>query len=98
MGLASWTVVGDLIGRGGGAVGALGLTVLSVLYLPNVLIGAAAVVTGSTVQFASSKSKYDACMETKSSDHSRFTAVRHSSKRRPACFNVVPKARNSTSR
>ncbi|MGX4710317.1 DUF6350 family protein [Rhodococcus sp. DMF-1] len=49
--LWSWTVVGDLIGRGGGAVGALGLTVLSVLYLPNVLIGAAAVVTGSTVQF-----------------------------------------------
>ncbi|WP_416062924.1 DUF6350 family protein [Rhodococcus indonesiensis] len=49
--LWSWTVVGELIGRGGGAVGALGLTVLSVLYLPNVLIGAAAVVTGSTVQF-----------------------------------------------
>ncbi|NGP05099.1 hypothetical protein G6038_06280 [Rhodococcus sp. 14C212] len=49
--LWSWTVVGDLIGRGGGVTGALGLTVLSVLYLPNVLIGAAAVVAGSTVQF-----------------------------------------------
>ncbi|MDV6292852.1 cell division protein PerM [Rhodococcus aetherivorans] len=49
--LWSWTVVGDLIGRGGGVTGAFGLTVLSVLYLPNVLIGAAAVVAGSTVQF-----------------------------------------------
>ena len=54
--------------------------------------------TGSTVQFALSSAKYDACMVTKSSVHSRFTAVRHSSKRRPACFSVVPKALNSTSR
>ncbi len=53
---------------------------------------------GSTVQLASSSSKYEAFIVTKSSVHSRLTAVRHSSNRRPACFSVVPNARNSTSR
>ncbi|MCJ0905337.1 DUF6350 family protein [Rhodococcus sp. ARC_M6] len=46
--LISWTTVGDLLSRGGGFVGVLGLTVLSLLYLPNLVIGAAAVLTGAT--------------------------------------------------
>ncbi|MDI9915256.1 DUF6350 family protein [Rhodococcus sp. IEGM 1379] len=46
--LISWTTVGDLLSRGGGFVGVLGLTVLSLLYLPNLVIGAVAVLTGAT--------------------------------------------------
>lgn len=44
----SWSTVGELIESGGDVVGMLGLTVVSVLYLPNVLIGTLAVATGST--------------------------------------------------
>ncbi|MCZ4519620.1 DUF6350 family protein [Rhodococcus ruber] len=46
--LASWETAGALVEGGRDVVGMLGLTVLSVLYLPNVLIGALAVATGST--------------------------------------------------
>ncbi|CCQ17640.1 Hypothetical membrane protein [Rhodococcus sp. AW25M09] len=49
--LASWETVGALVDNGQGVVGMLGLTVMSVLYLPNVLIGALAVATGSTAGF-----------------------------------------------
>jgi hypothetical protein len=49
--LWSWTVAGELLARGDGVLGVLGLTVLSILYLPNVMIGASAVLAGSTVQF-----------------------------------------------
>ncbi|MDI9894941.1 DUF6350 family protein [Rhodococcus sp. IEGM 1381] len=49
--LASWETVGALVEGGRDVVGMLGLTVLSVLYLPNVLIGALAVATGSTAGF-----------------------------------------------
>lgn len=45
--LVSWTTVGDLLSRGGGFVGVLGLTVLSLLYLPNLVFGAVAVLTGA---------------------------------------------------
>ncbi|WP_237421506.1 low temperature viability 1 family protein [Gordonia sp. SID5947] len=44
-----WGVVGDLIGGGSDFDGYLGLTALSVLYLPNAVIGAAAVLVGSDV-------------------------------------------------
>lgn len=44
----SWTEVGDLLGGDFGVVGLLESTVLSVLYLPNVAVGAVAVVVGST--------------------------------------------------
>lgn len=47
----SWATVGALLERDNGVMGVCGLTVLSVLYLPNVMVGAAAVVTGSSVQF-----------------------------------------------
>ncbi|HET8992990.1 MULTISPECIES: cell division protein PerM [unclassified Rhodococcus (in: high G+C Gram-positive bacteria)] len=47
----SWTTMGDLLERGEGVVGVLGLTVLSVLYLPNVFLGASSILAGSTVQF-----------------------------------------------
>lgn len=47
----SWTTMGDLLERGGGVVGVLGLTVLSILYLPNVFLGASSILAGSTVQF-----------------------------------------------
>ncbi|MEE2059797.1 cell division protein PerM [Rhodococcus artemisiae] len=47
----SWTTMGDLLERGGGIVGVLGLTVLSILYLPNVFLGASSILAGSTVQF-----------------------------------------------
>ena len=47
----SWTTMGDLLERGGGVVGVLGLTVMSVLYLPNVFLGASSILAGSTVQF-----------------------------------------------
>ncbi|WP_241385476.1 cell division protein PerM [Rhodococcus sp. CH91] len=49
--LWSWEVVGELLARGDHWTGVLGLTVLSILYLPNVVIGAAAVLAGSTVHF-----------------------------------------------
>lgn len=44
-----WGIVGDLIGGGSDFDGYLGLTALSVLYLPNAVIGAAAVLVGSDV-------------------------------------------------
>ncbi|MFD6896487.1 DUF6350 family protein [Rhodococcus sp. NPDC060086] len=47
----SWTTMGDLLERGGGVVGVLGLTVLSILYLPNVFFGSSSILAGSTVQF-----------------------------------------------
>ncbi|QBJ97539.1 hypothetical protein ERC79_17515 [Rhodococcus sp. ABRD24] len=50
----SWSEVGALIDEGGGVMGMLGLTVLSVLYLPNVAVGAAAVLTGGTVHVGGS--------------------------------------------
>lgn len=43
----STSTLGTLIDSGGGIGGALGLTAVSVLYLPNVVVAAAAVVTGS---------------------------------------------------
>ncbi|MFE4502991.1 DUF6350 family protein [Rhodococcus sp. NPDC056743] len=46
--LISWSTVGDLLSRGGGFVGVLGLTVLSLLYLPNLVVGAVAVMTGAS--------------------------------------------------
>ena len=46
--LWSWSEVGDLLGEGGGVVGVLGLTVVSVLYLPNVAVGGVAVLLGGT--------------------------------------------------
>ncbi|MGF0308794.1 cell division protein PerM [Rhodococcus sp. IEGM1428] len=49
--LASWETAGALVESGRDVVGMLGLTALSVLYLPNVLIGALAVATGSTAGF-----------------------------------------------
>ena len=49
--LASWQTAGSLLERGHDVVGMLGLTVLSILYLPNVLVGALAVATGSTAGF-----------------------------------------------
>lgn len=49
--LWSWNVVGELLARGDHWTGVLGLTVMSILYLPNIVIGAAAVLAGSTVHF-----------------------------------------------
>jgi len=49
--LASWETAGALLESGRDVVGMLGLTVVSVLYLPNVVIGALAVATGSTAGF-----------------------------------------------
>ncbi|OZC72262.1 hypothetical protein CH251_14765 [Rhodococcus sp. 06-462-5] len=49
--LASWETAGALVESGRDVVGMLGLTVVSVLYLPNVVIGALAVATGSTAGF-----------------------------------------------
>jgi Family of unknown function (DUF6350) len=46
--LVSWSTMGDLLDAGNGFVGVLGLTVLSILYLPNVLVGTLAVSVGST--------------------------------------------------
>ncbi|MFF0815943.1 DUF6350 family protein [Rhodococcus sp. NPDC003318] len=45
--LASWSIVGMLVEAGDGFMGGLGLTVLSILYLPNVVIAATAVLVGS---------------------------------------------------
>ncbi len=44
----SWSEVGDLLDDDSGFAGVLGLTVLSVLYLPNVAVGAVAVLVGGT--------------------------------------------------
>lgn len=49
--LTSWSTTGDLLARGDGFVGVLGLTLVSLLYLPNLIVGAAAVLSGSTAQF-----------------------------------------------
>ncbi|WP_442971896.1 cell division protein PerM [Rhodococcus sp. WMMA185] len=49
--LMGWSTVGSLLERGDDTVGMLGLTILSVLYLPNVVVGAAAALTGATAQF-----------------------------------------------
>ncbi|MFD3810460.1 DUF6350 family protein [Rhodococcus sp. NPDC058639] len=49
--LWSWTTLGGLLARGESWAGVLGLTVLSILYLPNLVIGASAVLAGSTAQF-----------------------------------------------
>ncbi|MFZ2527029.1 MAG: DUF6350 family protein [Rhodococcus sp. (in: high G+C Gram-positive bacteria)] len=48
--LWSWPTMGELLGRGENWIGVLGLLVVSILYLPNVMIGAAAVLAGSTVE------------------------------------------------
>lgn len=45
--VSSWDTVGDLVAAGNGFVGGLGLTVLSILYLPNVVLGAVAVLVGA---------------------------------------------------
>lgn len=45
--LISWETVGELLSLGGGFVGVLGLTVLSLLYLPNMVIGAVTVTAGA---------------------------------------------------
>ncbi|MEE3849172.1 DUF6350 family protein [Gordonia sp. LSe1-13] len=44
-----WQVVGDLIAGGHDFDGYLGLTAMSLLYLPNVIVGTAAVLVGSDV-------------------------------------------------
>jgi hypothetical protein len=49
--LASWDTAGSLLDNGRTLVGMLGLTVLSVLYLPNIVLGALAVATGSSASF-----------------------------------------------
>lgn len=46
--VSSWDTVGALVAAGNGFVGGLGLTVLSILYLPNVVLGAVAVLVGAT--------------------------------------------------
>lgn len=48
--IINWSVAGELLGAGNGWGGALGLTLLSILYLPNMLIGAAAALVGAPVQ------------------------------------------------
>ncbi|WP_084721769.1 cell division protein PerM [Rhodococcus marinonascens] len=48
--LMEWSTVGSLLERGDGVGGMLGLTILSVLYLPNVMVGAAAALTGGVAQ------------------------------------------------
>lgn len=45
--LVGWQTVGDLLGREAHFVDVLGLTVLSVLYLPNMIVGAVAVLLGA---------------------------------------------------
>ncbi|GAB3132421.1 hypothetical protein GCM10027289_20430 [Tsukamurella serpentis] len=44
-----WRTLGDLIGAGNDAIGMISLVVLSLLYLPNVVIGAAALPVGAAV-------------------------------------------------
>ncbi|ETD30307.1 DUF6350 family protein [Williamsia sp. D3] len=45
----NWSVAGDLLASGNGWVGGLGLTLLSILYLPNMVIGAAGALVGAPV-------------------------------------------------
>lgn len=45
----NWSVAGDLLAAGNGWIGGLGLTVLSILYLPNMVIGAAGALVGAPV-------------------------------------------------
>ncbi len=49
--LAHWSRIGDSYSGAGNAGGVIGLTVLSLLYLPNVVIGAVAVLMGAGVEF-----------------------------------------------
>ncbi|TLF74749.1 cell division protein PerM [Nocardia cyriacigeorgica] len=49
--LAHWSRIGDSYSGAGNAGGVIGLTVLSLLYLPNVVIGAVAVLVGAGVEF-----------------------------------------------
>lgn len=46
--VASWPTVGALYENSDGFTGVLGLTALSLLYLPNVIVGTMAVLTGAT--------------------------------------------------
>ncbi len=46
--VASWATMESLLATGDGFVGVLGLTVLSILYLPNVMVGALSVSVGSS--------------------------------------------------
>ncbi|QCQ90056.1 cell division protein PerM [Rhodococcus sp. SGAir0479] len=55
----SWSEVGDLLGGDFGFVGLLGSTVLSVLYLPNVAMGALAVLVGGTAHAGAAVSVFD---------------------------------------
>jgi len=48
--IINWSVAGELLSAGNGLAGTLGLFLLSLLYLPNVVIGAAAVLVGAPVQ------------------------------------------------
>ncbi|WP_155976944.1 DUF6350 family protein [Nocardia sp. 348MFTsu5.1] len=48
--IINWSLAGELLASGNGVVGALGLFLLSVLYLPNVVIGSAAAMVGAPVQ------------------------------------------------
>jgi len=49
--LANWSTLGETYGNADGIVGWLGLTVLSLLYLPNVIVAAVSVLLGAGVQF-----------------------------------------------
>lgn len=46
----AWSTTAELLENGDGFVGMMGLTLLSVLYLPNVVVGAVAVLTGATAR------------------------------------------------
>ncbi len=48
---ASWSTVTTLLHTSDGFVGSLGLIVLSIAYLPNVIVGSAAVLTGASAHF-----------------------------------------------
>lgn len=48
--LFAWSTAGELIGRGEGIVGMTGLTLLSILYLPNIVIGAVVALMGATAR------------------------------------------------
>ncbi|WP_280233494.1 cell division protein PerM [Nocardia cyriacigeorgica] len=49
--LVHWSRIGDTYSGAGDIGGVIGLTVLSLLYLPNVVIGAVAVLVGAGVEF-----------------------------------------------
>lgn len=49
--LANWSTIGETYGDADGIVGGIGLTVLSLLYLPNVVVAAVSVLLGAGVQF-----------------------------------------------